>query len=40
MDEVTSGGVADETGFLIDAASETVGALRKAAESCRLDEAA
>jgi hypothetical protein len=40
LDEVTPGGVSDETGGLADAASEAVAALRKAAESCRLDHAA
>ncbi len=40
LDNVTPGGVDDETGFLDDAASETIGAIRKAAESRRLDVAA
>ncbi len=38
LDEVTPGGVADETGGLADAASDVAGALRNAAN--RLDEAA
>lgn len=40
LDEVTPGGVADETSGLADAASEVVAALRNAAESRRLDHAA
>lgn len=40
LDNVTPGGVADEIGFLADAASEIVGALRNAAEGRRLDAAA
>jgi hypothetical protein len=40
LDDVAPGGVDDETGGLADAASDVVGALRKAAESRRLDNAA
>jgi hypothetical protein len=40
LDNVTPGGILDETGGLADAASDVLGALRKAAEFCRFENVA